>query len=156
MNDYLSKPLDDRLLYRKIIELVKGPDLLMDVNVPAEIIKCIDLTSLKQRTKGNPELMMEMIELYLKQTPALIRKMKKSVHKKEWESVYEAAHKLIPSFSIMGMNMEFETMAKLVQEYSRNQEHLSEVKGLAFKLENVCSQACVELKAAYNLMKNPL
>ena len=31
--------------------------------------KCMDLTYLTKRTKANPELMMEMIELYLDQTP---------------------------------------------------------------------------------------
>ena len=32
--------------------------------------------------------------------------------------MYDAAHKLIPSFSIMGIDKDFENMAKLIQEYS--------------------------------------
>jgi PAS domain S-box-containing protein len=153
MNDYLSKPLDDKILYRKIVNLVKIPVLIKDANPPNDRPVTIDLTSLKNRTKGNPELMMEMIKLYLKQTPPLIRKLKKGVYDKDWVSIYAAAHKLIPSFSIMGIDKEFENMAKEIQEYSRSKKHLKQVEGLALQLEKVCSLACEELKEAYNLLK---
>jgi PAS domain S-box-containing protein len=153
MNDYLSKPLDDKILYRKIVNLVKIPVLIKDANPPNDRPVTIDLTSLKNRTKGNPELIMEMIKLYLKQTPPLIRKLKQSVHEKNWVSIYAAAHKLIPSFSIMGIDKRFENMAKEIQEYSGTRKHLKQVQGLALQLEKVCSKACGELKTEYNLLK---
>ncbi len=65
---------------------------------------------------------MEMIELYLKQTPPLISKMKQSLNDKDWDSLYTAVHKMIPSFSIMGINKDFEDMAKKIQEYSSTQK----------------------------------
>ena len=55
---------------------------------------------------------MEMIGLYLKQTPPLINQMKQGLHDKDWDSVYTAAHKLIPSFSIMGIHKDFEDLCK--------------------------------------------
>ncbi len=65
MNDYIAKPVDERLLYTKIINLVKKSliiDSLSDVkNVISIKSKCTDLNYLNQRTKSNPELMMEMI-----------------------------------------------------------------------------------------------
>lgn len=50
---------------------------------PAGRSKCVDLTYLNKRTKANPALMMEMITLYLEQTPPLIMTMKKSLHDKD-------------------------------------------------------------------------
>ena len=64
---------------------------------------------------------MEMIALYLEQTPSLISKMKQSLSDKDWDSLYTAVHKMIPSFSIMGINKDFEEMAKKIQEYSGTQ-----------------------------------
>ena len=147
MNDYISKPVDERLLYDKIVDLLKKPTLLAVARS-----KCVDLTFLKKRTKGNRELMMEMIELYLEQTPPLVTKMKQSLHYKDWDSLHSAVHKMIPSFSIMGIHKDFENIAKKIQEYSSTQQHLDEVQELVAQVSNVCTQACEELEEEYNLI----
>jgi CheY-like chemotaxis protein len=153
MNDYISKPLDEKLLYNKIINLLKKTVLMQDTPLAAGKSKCVDLTFLNKRTKDNPELMMEMIELYMKQTPPLIKQMKQGLHDKDWGSVYTAAHKLIPSFSIMGINQDFEEAAKKIQEYSCTQQHLEEVQELVTLVDNICSKACENLKGELNLLK---
>jgi len=112
MNDYLSKPIDEGLLYSKIVDLLKKSKPLKDNPTQSERLKITDLTYLNQRTKSNQKLMMEMIGLYLKQTPPLISRMKQGMYNKDWNSVYEAAHKLIPSFSIMGISKDFENVAR--------------------------------------------
>jgi len=106
MNDYLAKPIDERLLYSKIVGLVMKPVFT------AYKEKYTDLKFLMQRTKSNPELMSEMITLYLEQTPPLIKAMKQSLANKDWQSLYATAHKMVPSFSIMGMSIDFENVAK--------------------------------------------
>jgi len=151
MNDYISKPLDERLLYKKIIELLKDPET--DNPLPVKKPGYVDLTSLKSRTKGHPELMIEMIELYIGQTPFLIKEMKQGVHDKNWGSVYSAAHKMIPSFSIMGMHQDFEETAKKIQEYSGTIKHLEEVKTMVLQLEKVCCKACKELEEEVSSLK---
>ena len=163
MNDYISKPVDERLLYSKIVDLFKDPLPLQGKgNKKKEInqtgpqtgsSKCSDLTYLYNRTKANPELMMEMIDLYLKQTPSLVSQMKQSLSEKNWGALYTAVHKLIPSFSIMGIHKDFEEMAKKIQEYSHTQQHLDEVEELILQLETICSQACKELKEEYDLIE---
>jgi PAS domain S-box-containing protein len=146
MNDYISKPLDEKLLYNKISALLIKPKLKQDRPLFAGISKNVDLTFLKTRTKNNPELMTEMIELYLKQTPPLIKQLKQGLNDEDWGSVYSAAHKLIPSFSIIGIHQDFEDAAKKIQEYSGTQQHLGEIPELVTKVENACSLACKELE----------
>jgi PAS domain S-box-containing protein len=153
MNDYISKPLDEKMLYNKITDLLKNRILIQDTPLPAGKSKYVDLTFLNKRTKDNPELMTEMIELYLKQTPPLIKQMKQGLHDKDWDSVYTAAHKLIPSFSIMGIHQDFEVAAKKIQEYSGTQKHLEEIQELVLQVENVCSKACKELEEELNQIK---
>ena len=116
--------------------------------------KCIDLNYLIRRTKSNPILMMEMISLYLKQTPPLIVAMKKGLKDKDWNSLYSAVHKMIPSFSIMGISADFEEMARKVQEYASTQQLSEGIPELVIQLENVCVQACEELEVEFNAIKN--
>ncbi|MDP2089538.1 MAG: ATP-binding protein [Flavobacteriaceae bacterium] len=160
MNDYVAKPVDERLLYSKIVGLVKKTTLIneleVDVNNLIEKVKYTDLTYLIHRTKSNPILMMEMIALYLEQTPPLINTMKQSLREKDWVSLYGAVHKMIPSFAIMGMSTEFENMAKKVQEFASTQQQTDGIPNLVRQLENVCTQACIELKEEFNTMKNNL
>jgi PAS domain S-box-containing protein len=158
MNDYIAKPIDERLLYSKIVGLVKKPIPVFKARETIDLLstksKCIDLDYLMQRTKSNPELMMEMISVYLIQTPPLISTMKKSLQDKDWHSLYSAVHKMIPSFSIMGISVDFENMAKKVQDYANTQQNSDGIPDLVLQLENVCNQACKELEVEYNTIKN--
>ncbi|MBP6302801.1 MAG: PAS domain S-box protein [Bacteroidia bacterium] len=159
MNDYIAKPVDERLLYNKIVGLVKkttsteqmeSPDTKME----ASKIKCIDLGYLSKRTKSNPALMMEMIALYLEQTPPLIESMKQSLKDKDWNLLQAAVHKMIPSFSIMGIGSDYENKAKKIKEYADMQQEAHEIQNLVLELENICTQACLELQEEYNSIKS--
>lgn len=156
MNDYIAKPIDERLLLSKILNIVKKKDsseVLYEMETKQhKKNKYIDLNYLKQRTKSNPVLMMEMISLYLEQTPPLISIMKQSMRDKDWIVLYSSVHKMIPSFAIMGISKDFENMAREVQEYADKQQ-IDCIPDLIRQLENVCSQACDELKEEYNIIK---
>jgi len=154
MNDYISKPLDEKLLYNKISDLLIKHKLIPNSPLSTGISNYVDLTFLKNRTKDNPVLMSEMIELYLKQTPPLIKQLKQGLHDKDWVSVYTAAHKLIPSFSIVGIHQDFEDAAKKIQEYSGTQQHLGDIPELVTKVENACSEACKELEGKIMIKKS--
>lgn len=157
MNDYIAKPIDEKLLYSKIVEFVKKSAPVrekLEENIAVKPERCIDLQYLIRRTKSNPILMMEMISLYLEQTPPLINTMKHSLLNKDWGSLYAAVHKMIPSFSIVGINIDFENMAKKVQEYASTQQQTDGIPDLVQQLENVCTQACRELEIEFNVIKN--
>ncbi|MFZ1371685.1 MAG: PAS domain S-box protein, partial [Ferruginibacter sp.] len=139
MNDYIAKPVDERILFSKIMGLVKNrqekTNTLAKTTETAETaiavkLRCTDLAYLVSITKCDAKLMMEMIELYLEQTPGLVDTIKKSLQEKDWESLHTAAHKMIPSFSIMGISPEFEAMTKKLQDYTGSKKQLTEIQGL--------------------------
>ena len=161
MNDYIAKPVDERLLYAKIIGAVKKliPSNDSKESEEGEVeqldkLKCINLGYLIQRTKSNPALMMQMISLFLEQTPPLILAMKQGLRNEDWDALYSAVHKLIPSFSIMGIGSDFENMAKKVQEYASTQKQSDGIPNMVMQLEIVLTQSCDELKVEYNKIKN--
>ena len=80
--------------------------------------------------------------------------MKLSLRDKDWATLYSAVHKMIPSFSIMGIGADFENMAKKIQEYAGTQQQTDGIPDLVRQLDDVCTQACIELQEEFNLIKN--
>jgi len=166
MNDYIAKPVDERILYNKIVGLVKNTDFskvndMDNSNKKRKLngsvkIKCTNLDYLNLRTKSNPKLMMEMISIYLQQTPPLIEAMKQSVLDKDWGLLGASVHKIIPSFSIMGISPDMENKAKQIQESAEKGHFTEETAKMVAQLEAVCMQACEELKIEFNIIKNSL
>jgi len=158
MNDYIAKPVDEKLLYSKIVDFVKSPmfanNYMGNKNSSDKKARCIDLDYLAHRTRSNPTLMLEMISLYLEQTPPLITTMKQSLQEKDWFSLQSAVHKMIPSFSIMGISVDFENMAKKVQEFANTQSQEEDIHDMVLKIEDICGQACIELQEEFNTIKN--
>ena len=162
MDDYIAKPIDERVLYSKIVGLVHKPKKIgskkndvMEV-LKDDKVKYINLDYLNHRTKSNPKLMIEMIGLYLEQTPELINTLKQSLLDQDWNLLNAAIHKMIPSFSIMGIHSDFENMAKKIQEIVAIQQQNDEMEDMILKLENVCMQACKELEVELETLKKSL
>ena len=160
MNDYIAKPIDERILYSKIVNLVKKTDV-QNTEVPESPFKSfeqpkksINLDYLMHRTKSDPAIMIEMITLYLEQTPPLIFAMKESFQNKDWVDLHSAVHKLIPSFSIMGIHADFENMAKRINDFAIHQQQIEQIPDLMLQLEQICHLACIELTAELQLLKN--
>ncbi len=155
MDDYIAKPVDEKILYNKIIGSVRKSNITVESKeIDVQAIKYTDLNYLICRTKANPVLMMEMISLYLVQTPPLISAMKQSWKEKDWISLYAAVHKMIPSFAIVGISSDFEDMAKKIQEYAKNQQQSEGISDMVLEIENVCEHACLELEVELNVFKN--
>ena len=159
INDYISKPVDEKVLYSKILNLLQIPPLhnaaTSSTNESGQESNesCINLEHLIKRTKSDPKLMTEIILLYLAQTPILIKAMKKSFEDKDWETLHSSVHKMIPSFSIVGIDLDYEKKARLIQDFAHTQRQLEEIPDLVWQLDNICTQACKELKLELNKLE---
>jgi PAS domain S-box-containing protein len=151
MNDYLAKPIDDKLLYVKIRKFLEGQSAHHPFHEKkAETIhhtqRCVNLDYLRQHTRGNSQMIREMIKIYLEETPKLISTMKESINNMDWDTLGEAAHSIIPTFSIMGIHKEYEEMAKKIKDHASRKEQSASINKLFVKLEDVCGQAIRELE----------
>jgi HPt (histidine-containing phosphotransfer) domain-containing protein len=99
--------------------------------------------------------MVEMISLYLEQTGSLITAIKDSLQNNDWQQVQTIAHKMIPSFAIMGFSAEHEDVAKTIQEYARSQHQIEKIPALIDQLTEVLEHASEELEQEkQHLIKN--
>ncbi len=159
MNDYIAKPVDERILYSKILGLVKKPvkkehtGVNTTEPVKESTLKYTNLAYLNGITKNNSKLIMEMIAVYLDQTPALVHTIKQALAEKDWDTIHAAAHKMVPSFAIMGIDTTYEMIAKKIQAYNGADTKSDKINTLVLQLENICTQACKELEEAYNNLK---
>ena len=168
MNDYISKPVEEWALYSKIVGHVNTSSTLnpflakqndhikvepIRKTSDHEKVKSIDLTYLRNHTKSEPRLMMEIMSLFLEHTPVLISSMMESLQDKDWNSLYKAVHKLIPSFVIMGISSDFENLARNIQENAEKQEDTQELSEWAKQVEQICMQACEELSEEFRCLK---
>ena len=146
MNDFVAKPVDDRKLFNKIISLLKKRESVQsNLNIKknaSNTYQFIDMSYLNMITKSNTNLKIEMINLYLKQTPLLISTISNSYHQKDYETLKATIHKLIPSFSIVGIDDEYLELAKKMECNSTSPQLKEDIH----KLENRCNEAIEELK----------
>jgi signal transduction histidine kinase/DNA-binding response OmpR family regulator len=156
INDYISKPVDEKILYIKITSLIKKPMVTVE-SVPDKNVDFgngfINLEYLRKITKSNPVLMKEMISLYLEQTPSLVSTMQQSMIKSDMKSLYAAVHKMIPSFLLVGISKDFENIARKIQENALAEKNGEGMAEMVTQLANICSQACIELKGELLTLK---
>lgn len=157
MNDYIAKPVDERLLYGKIINFLKkpSPGKTSDSGPvgPGDLKKCTNLEYLERRTKSDPTLMVEMITLFLGQTDSLIGVMKQSLLEKDWKMLHATVHKIIPSLSIVGIDPRYEDVAKRVQEHARTSQETERIPEMVSQLINILERACGELESELEKVK---
>ncbi|MBF9239301.1 response regulator [Hymenobacter sp. BT683] len=164
MNDYISKPIDDKLLYSKIIKFLKlgGSDLSTPDAQEPTAFTCVNFDYLKRITKSEAR-MAEMIRLYLQEIPQLVQTMKKAIGEKNWIALKMATHSIIPTFATMGIDPQYEDIAKAIQALAvmlilkdtgdwESDESRARIHTLFGKIETVCALAARELEEKLALL----
>ncbi|ALJ00215.1 PAS domain S-box protein [Rufibacter tibetensis] len=162
MNDYISKPIDDKLLYSKIIKYLKNPEDVKktvkkgDEDLRQQYLTCVNFDYLKRITKTEAR-MVEMIKLYLMEIPQLVIEMKAAINERNWLALKNLTHSIIPTFSTMGINPEAEEIAKALQalvssvranpnDDGVDGKTMGVILSLFSKIESVCDLAASELE----------
>jgi CheY-like chemotaxis protein len=164
MNDYISKPVDEKMLYHKILKYIPSPVKFSKKGDNGHVPKTIQkkmrrythMGFLNTLTKKDPKMMSEMLNAYLEEIPRLIHKIKQGLDKKDWQVLETGIHAMIPSFSTVGISDEYEQMARKIQKYARNKEEMEKIDELFGKIETVCIQAYKELQDELVLLKKRL
>ncbi len=156
MNGYISKPFNQKVLYSKILSIVhpnkKNSNLSTSVNNHQtngnmeNSQKHIDLTYLKQLSNGDTKFINEMLSLFIDQTPDMLANMSKYLQAADWKSLSSAAHKMKPSIMFVGLK-EIEATVRLVENYASEQVNTEQIPSMLNKIDTVCKEAIVELKA---------
>ncbi len=83
----------------------------------------IDLSYLKEVSNDNTEFIVEMIDIFLAQTPDYVLILNNAIAEQDWSKIAEMAHKIKPTLGFMGADSakgamsSIESRAKDKQDY---------------------------------------
>ncbi|MTI87115.1 MAG: Hpt domain-containing protein [Balneolaceae bacterium] len=105
----------------------------------------IDLGYLTDITGGDAEIMVEMIDLFLVETPKHIINMRSELANEEWQNVGAEVHKLKPTLLYVGLK-DLHEVALALEENGRKEKNLDDIPGLINDIEDGFNEVIDELK----------
>jgi HPt (histidine-containing phosphotransfer) domain-containing protein len=111
-----------------------------------------DLTYLRGLAKGSDAFIIQMLNIYIAQTPAALEHIENALANKDWKSLRLAVHKLKPSTMFVGLK-EIIDDVPLLEDYAVEESHLDEIPALVNKIKIVCTQAIPELQEEIQKLK---
>jgi HPt (histidine-containing phosphotransfer) domain-containing protein len=108
-------------------------------------IMVTNLSYLKNMTDGNPDLMQELINIFISQADEYTREMQELHAQGDWQALSRLAHKAKSSVAIMGMT-ELSEMLKDLELFARDQKNVDKFPDYINKFTTEINIACKELK----------
>lgn len=104
-----------------------------------------DLTYLREIAKGSDEFIIQMLTLFIDQTPQILIRVDKALGSKDWKTLRLVVHKMRPSIMFVGL-AEIIDDVPLLEDYAAEEVHLDKIPPLVDKIKKICTKAIVELK----------
>jgi HPt (histidine-containing phosphotransfer) domain-containing protein len=104
-----------------------------------------NLSYLKNMTDDNPDLIKELIDIFISQANEYTREMKELYAQGDWQALSRLAHKAKSSVAIMGMT-ELSEMLKDFELLARDQKNVDKFSDYISRFTDEINDACKELK----------
>jgi len=105
----------------------------------------IDLSYLREVASDNTEFIIEMIDIFLAQTPGYIDQLTAAIDQKDWSKMAELSHKIKPTMSFMGVESAKDTLGE-IENKSRKQTDYEWIVEEYGKLKEVFKIMLVKLE----------
>lgn len=115
-----------------------------------EKMKLCNLNYLERISPGNPNFVIQIIRMFLKNAPHSIEEIKSSLLTSDWNNIHHHAHKLGSDITCMGIPKNYRNIARQIEEYAKLKENLDLIPGLLKQLEKAIQIACKELDEELN------
>ncbi len=151
-NDFLFKPFDIDELKSKIagifpqITHLSGDTKDEDQKPEMSEGTVYSLDYLEEYANGDMDFVHEMVQLFIDETPKVIKELLKFYNKGDWDNVRMEAHKFSPQLAIMGLY----GGVSLLEEIERNAKtgkNLQEIPEFIHGVEKICLTAIQKMKS---------
>lgn len=102
-----------------------------------------NLDYLKSISKPNIDFVKQIISIFLKENPLEITGIGQGIKSQNWKKAFLIAHKIKPSFSLLGVPEDDLAILIEIVELTRTENSTHKLAGLFMKLEN-CMQFIYE------------
>ena len=109
-------------------------------------MKICNLEYLKSISAESNELTINIINLFLKNTPVSVLAIKNAISTSDWENIHKFTHKIKPSLTIIGLNSEIIGEFLKIKEFAKEKKNLDQINTLFIDFETEIEKAYVELE----------
>ncbi|MXV52536.1 Hpt domain-containing protein [Pedobacter sp. HMF7647] len=106
----------------------------------------LNLSYLNEIADGSTEFVIEMIDIFLEQTPGYFNILNEAVAGQDWKTTMEVAHKIKPTLAFIGLN-EARDEIQEVEQNTRDLVDLDQIKSKVDKVNSLCADLFIQLKA---------
>jgi HPt (histidine-containing phosphotransfer) domain-containing protein len=99
---------------------------------------------------NDPEFAEQIVALFLEEVPIEMKRLKNAMKDKDHKEVYQAAHKMKPTFDLLGMDLAYEDILT-IEAWTRAEGKKREIKEVVKALKLRVEDTIKELKKDYSL-----
>ena len=146
MDDYLSKPINEEMLYEMIekhaaknyganMGTVK-PTVGYETNETGG--KVIDLNVIERYSKGNVEFRNELIQEFITTIPSAINSLESAIKESNFRRIKEIAHDMKTTIHIMGLTILIGHILQKIEVFAHSNSSLSSIYQLFTDVKSIC------------------
>lgn len=144
MNDYLSKPINENLLFHKMYNLTSSAnDNTRGKSEYQE--KTVDISFLEKSMKGNKTKILEILDILLNQLSEDIPVLSEAVNQSDFIQIKKYSHKLKSSVSLIGSSKSEQILAD-IESLSSEKNDIEKIKSRYNSLTILLKQIQSELQ----------
>jgi HPt (histidine-containing phosphotransfer) domain-containing protein len=113
-----------------------------------------DLQYLREYSSNDNDFIVEMIELFLNNTPGFLKEMQEAFDEYDYPTVGKIAHKIKPSMTFMGISNGKEVCLALEEQGKSDKPDREVVESKVNELTEVCNSAFQELQKSLDELKS--
>lgn len=151
MDDFIAKPFTKKELINTLNSVLSSENKKLSMFESIEEVEeenGIQLESLMEMTGGDQEMVKEMIELFIEQTPNMISELNESLKVKDFKQLSIVAHTLKPTFNYMDMGQAF-TLSEEIEAIGKSDDiDEKSLKENVSELSKICEQYLKRFKKA--------
>ena len=162
MNDYILKPINSDQLFAAIYDLTCCRKTAEKNNGITQALKPAGLTEkvcnidyLVSVTRGNKEMMNNIIHVFLEETPEELTALADAIEKTNYTSISDIAHKIKSSFAILGISV-LESVFEKMENLGTLSSGIEIISQLNQQVHFVFNQVKIEMELTYIKKGNPV
>ena len=162
MNDYILKPINSDQLFAAIYDLTCCRKTAEKNNGITQALKPAGLTEkvcnidyLVSVTRGNKEMMNNIINVFLEETPEELTALADAIEKTNYTSISDIAHKIKSSFAILGISV-LESVFEKMENLGTLSSGIEIISQLNQQVHFVFNQVKIEMELTYIKKGNPV
>ncbi len=153
MDGFIAKPFTYDELYSRFKEFIEnGRTKDRKTSSKTANKSGLDLNSLYELTGGDEDLLKEMLDLFLDQTPTLMNKVVSHYESKEYNRVKEFSHTLKPTFTYVGMDKATGIAEQIELMAAEAEPDVEKLGKLVRELNLICNEALEKVKETRSSM----